>query len=353
MRITEGSMMRNYFSSLNKNLKNLSGSNEKLSSGSKYRRVSDNISQTARALVIREQLNKNEQYQSNIGFAEDELSSAESSLSTINEVLQTAQERVLRGISGSYDDVDRKIIGSEVKSLKEQVLLSINAKFGSRFLFGNSNNSEAPFTEGGDGRLLYNGIDVDQIFKDAATDKLMYPNPSYDSTVAGSVQYLAVPENKDVYIDAGLGVAVSGDNVNTKTAIKLSTSGIEAIGFGMTLDTSGKNVPNNLFNLLNRVAQSFENNDLTGMKAYSDQLTDQKNGLMMSISEIGSRTNFLAQISNRIDNDTLNLQEKQRNLEGVDTALEAINNKVFETSWLVNLQLGSQILPTSIFDFIR
>ena len=210
MRITEGSMMRNYLTSLNKNVKNLSDSNQRLSSGSKYSRVADNISDTSRALVVREQLSRNAQYVDNIEYAGDELSSAESSLTNVNDILKTIMERINRGTSGTLDATDRKVIGNEIDSLKEQVLLSVNAKFGSRYLFGNSNNSDPPFAEGNDGRVLYNGVDVDSIYKDAPTGKLMYKNPDFDASDPDSKQYMEVPENKDVYIDVGLGIAVSG-----------------------------------------------------------------------------------------------------------------------------------------------
>ena len=43
----------------------------------------------------------------------------------------------------------------------------------------------------------------------------------------------------------------------------------------------------------------------------------------------------------------------QKNLEAVSVETEAVNNKSYETAWMVTLQLGSSIIPPSIFDFMK
>jgi flagellin-like hook-associated protein FlgL len=75
--------------------------------------------------------------------------------------------------------------------------------------------------------------------------------------------------------------------------------------------------------------------------------------VMLHVADIGSRTKYISQIKERIDNEIFNLQEKQNNIESIDIEYEVINNKSFEMAWMVNLQLGSKIIPPSIFDFIR
>ena len=112
-----------------------------------------------------------------------------------------------------------------------------------------------------------------------------------------------------------------GDSVNIKTGVKMSTSGIEALGFGVSLEgDNDTKVSNNLMNLLSDIANAFRSNDLTSMEDYSAKLGKQKNNLMLSISDIGSRTNFLSRITQRLENDNLNLTERQSGLESVDPA---------------------------------
>ena len=49
----------------------------------------------------------------------------------------------------------------------------------------------------------------------------------------------------------------------------------------------------------------------------------------------------------------MNLKERQKDLEAVDLAGESINNKAYEAAWMVTLQLGSSLIPPSIFDFMK
>jgi hypothetical protein len=51
--------------------------------------------------------------------------------------------------------------------------------------------------------------------------------------------------------------------------------------------------------------------------------------------------------------DQLQLTEMQSKLEAVDIEYELIQNKSLELTWQVSLQLGTKVLPMSIFDFIR
>jgi flagellar hook-associated protein 3 FlgL len=49
----------------------------------------------------------------------------------------------------------------------------------------------------------------------------------------------------------------------------------------------------------------------------------------------------------------VNLKKRQQSLEGVNLETEAVNNKSYESAWMVTLQLGSSIIPPSIFDFMK
>ncbi|NLM61367.1 MAG: hypothetical protein GX193_04735 [Clostridiales bacterium] len=343
MRITHSSMMRSYISNLRSSISNLAKSNEKLSSMRKYSRASENTSEASRAYVIREQLYKNELYLKNIEDSISALSAAETSLLTINDLIKTVQERSLRGETGTIDEIDRDVIAKEIQNIREQILQSINIKFGTRYLFGSSNNIEAPFSIGTDGKLVYNGTKVADIFRDPVTGKLMSPNPNYDPSDPDSTEYLEVPKNKDIYVDIGLGIVVNDDRIDPKTALKISSSGIDAIGYG----------EDNLFDLLTKIENSFRNNDMSNIDDYLDKLSRHKDNIMLHVTDIGSRVSYMEKSKERIENEIYNLKVKQADIEAIDLEYETINNKSYEMAWMINLQLGSQILPASIFDFLR
>lgn len=343
MRITQSMLTRNYLKSLNNNLSNLAKSNNKLTSGRKFTRMSENVSDGSRALKIREQLYKNEQHLINIRDAEAELSSAESNLLSMNDILQKVQEKVIAGLSDTSSNSKREVLAQEVSSLKEQILQFANAQFADKFLFSGSNNATPPFTADADGKLLYNGRPVDDIYK--KDGEYFYDNAGVETPI---------PQNEDVYIDIGLGIQFSGGKVDPTSAFKVSFSGLDVLGFGK----NAEGFPNNLYNLLNDIENALkppEKEAYDGDKLGSmlNHLKEQNDMLMTNITDIGTRVGFLEKTGERLDSDIANLTELRSNIEAVDDATESMNMKMYEYAWMVTLQFGSKILPQSLMDFLR
>ena len=346
MRVTQSSLTRNYMKNLNRNISNLATSNDRLSSMRKFSRVSENTNAAAQAFTVREQLYKNEQFLNNISDAQGELSAAESNSMTVNKIMQQVGERMVQGINGTNNDEVKAIIGNEIKSLKEQIVQTMNAKFGDKFVFGGSNNSEPPFTVNAAGKLTFNGVVIDDIAVDPSTGK---PGVSDGGTPP---VFTPVPENAQVFVDMGLGLTMTGAQLDTKTAVLVSSSGLDVLGFGKTT-IDGVEFPNNIYDFLTKVETDFLNNDMTDMPAALEQIENISEKLMLQVTDIGTRANFLDQTAERIESDTFNLTAKQDKLESLEIEKEAIYNKSYEMAWMVTLQLGSKILPPSIFDFMR
>ena len=87
MRITQKNLTRAYLSGLNRNISQLSKSNERLSSGKRINKVSDNVTDAQKALKVRNQLRNNEQFVRNIQSIQNEISAQESSAMQMNEIL--------------------------------------------------------------------------------------------------------------------------------------------------------------------------------------------------------------------------------------------------------------------------
>lgn len=73
----------------------------------------------------------------------------------------------------------------------------------------------------------------------------------------------------------------------------------------------------------------------------------------MAISEVGTRQNMVERTKDRLDSGLVHLKESQKNIEAVSLEEESINNKSYMAAWMVTLQLGSNIIPPSVFDFMR
>ena len=83
------------------------------------------------------------------------------------------------------------------------------------------------------------------------------------------------------------------------------------------------------------------------------QLVDLTDQVGMSRTDLGTRMDFLDRTKERLEDDIDNMSEMESKLVSSDPADEAIKMKECEYVWMAVLQLGSQILPSSLLDFMR
>ncbi len=345
VRVTQSMMTRNYMKNLNSAIGNVSRSNQRITSGRKYTRLSENVAEGSKALKVREDIYKSEQYIANIKTAENELSSAESNLKSMTEILQTAQERISKVLNGTISQSDRDVIAKEIRGLQDQILKTANVKYGDKYLFSGTNNANPPFKLNADGSVLYNGFPVNDIFQNATDGKYYVP---------GTPDDILIPQNEKMYVDIGLGIKMSGDNVDPTTAFETSFSGLGVIGFGM----SASGLPNNVIGLLGEMADRLSPKppavyDASEAEKCVNVLKEQTDFVVANMTEIGTRCNFLEKTTERIESDILNMQGLRSQLENPNDAEETMNMKMYEYAWMATLKMGSKIIPMSLMDFIN
>lgn len=327
MRITEKMMSGTYTRNLQRNISKLSSSNLKLTSQRQYNHVSEDPARAARAFAIRDQIARSEEHINTVKNAVGELETADSNITTMNSILNLVYEKATRA-GGAMDQPSMDAIAEQLGGLKKELLETMNAKYGDKFLFSGSGNSDAPFSLDADGKLLFNGKSVD----------------AYDE--ADPDTYF--PENKEIYLDIGFGAFATGFNTS-RAGIKISTSGVDVTGCGK--DDEG--FPNNLYSLIDQIETQLRDGDRNGALDTLGVLKAKQSNLSVATSEIGTRENLLERTQDRLETSLVSLQKSQKNLEAINVEEEAVNNKSYETAWMVTLQLGSNIIPPSIFDFMR
>lgn len=330
MRVTDNSLTNSYLRNLNRNIANFSSSNIKLSSGRNFNHVSEDTAVASKAFVVRDQMDRNESYIRTIDSASSELEAADSSIRTVSSILQTIYEKATKGMGNGVPAEDKALIAEEIGGLKKEIMQTMNTKFGDKFLFSGSANTEPPFSIGPDGKLLFNGVAVDTAT--AATD---------------------FGENKERFLDMGFGMQVNNGIVDAKSVVKVSTSGVDVLGYGSTTDADGTVHSKNIWNLVDDIQKQMESGDWESMGENVSRLKKAQDTLLGTIAEVGTRATLLERTKSRIEGDQINLKASQKQLEAVDLESESINNKSFEMAWMVTLQLGNKIIPSSIFDFMR
>ena len=309
MRITSKNLQRTYLRGLNNNIKNLAESNERLNTGRRFTKLSQNVIDGSRALNVRELLARNQTFVGNAQQMQLQLFSQEDKMMQIQNLVQDAKELMVRGYSDTNSADDKLIIGNQVKSIKDSIVHIINSKSVDRYTFASFRN-EAPITLEGSNVFFYGQNVKDQ-------ENSIFNQGSFKLSVG--------------------------------TKIDVEQSAIDVLGHGV--DAQG--LPNNLILLLDQIANSITTDDKTHRKSFITKMNDQANELLMRISDVGMKTNYLETTLSRLSSEKISLTTQQNNLEAIDFEEEVIFNKTHEMAWQISLQLGTKVLPMSIFDFMR
>jgi len=309
MRITSKNLQRTFLRGLNNNIKNLAESNERLNTGRRFTKLSQNVIDGSRALNVRELLARNQTFVGNAQQMQLQLFSQEDKMMQIQNLVQDAKELMVRGYSDTNSADDKLIIGNQVKSIKDSIVHIINSKSVDRYTFASFRN-EKPITLEGPNVFFYGQNVNDQ-------ENSIFNQGSFKLSVG--------------------------------TMIDVEQSAIDVLGHGV--DAQG--LPNNLLLLLDQIANSIATDDKTHRQSFITKMNDQANDLLMRISDVGMKTNYLETTLSSLSSQKISLTTQQNNLEAIDFEEEVIFNKSHEMAWQISLQLGTKVLPMSIFDFMR
>lgn len=348
MRVAQRTISRNYMKTLNTSLSKRADSLERGSSGLKFAKLSDNVADGSRAMHIQEERYKATKQLGNVEDLLSEMNSVDSNMKSIQEIMQSIQEKTLKGMSENYGQDARDVLAKEIASRKEQILQFANAQFSGKFLFSGTNNSTPPFTAGDDGKLMFNGIKVEDIYQKDGDSRFYYKDAD------GNEQ--EVPHSGDIFADAGLGLKINGDNqADPRTAFQVSFSGLKMLGFGEEITgKDGTKVASNVYDLLTQIENALSPEiNREAMNDLHRQLVDLTDQVGMSRTDLGTRMNFLERNEERLKEDIDNMSEMESNLVSSDPEEEAMKMKECEYVWMAVLQLGSQVLPSSLLDFMR
>lgn len=323
MRLTNNMIMRKYMANLNTSLTTLNNLNEQTSSGMKFSKMSEDPAAALKAFQVRRNLSQITLYKSNVLDIQNSLSDIELSVSNLNNTLSDINAQIIQGRTGTYNASDKIVIAITLKDMQQQILEISNSKFSGKFIFGGPNVTQPPFTLDANSKLLYNGVDVDG------------PGPF---------------ANEPIYVDIGLGLSTdTSGNIIPQSAFNKSHPGSELLGTGK--DTEG--ISNNLYNVVGKIAEMFQNNDLTDIDKYVNKFSKNVEEVMVQYANVGEKSKSLEYLSNRLDTDENNALHKQNNLEAVDLAKSILDFKNQELSYNAALQMGAKILQLSLVDYLR
>lgn len=135
MRITNNMLVSNMLTALGNNESRMMKYQNQLNTGKKIQLPSDDPIVAARALKLRTDVSKIEQYQKNLGDAKSWVDATDTALAQIGDILKRAKELATQAANGTNSPTETGNIGEEMKQLKIQLVHIANTTYSGRYMF--------------------------------------------------------------------------------------------------------------------------------------------------------------------------------------------------------------------------
>lgn len=345
MRVADSTTQRNYLSYLDQAKTNYAETNLRVASGKRFTAISDDVSAGTRVLRVRDDLKKAEVYDSTVKSVNEQLSVTEDAITSINTALQNVHTKILKAQNSTTGTTGKDALANEISAIKGEVLQYLNTRYNNSFVLGGSGSTSAPFTvDSESGALKYNGIEVSKISYDSATGDYTYMDGATKKTV---------PMNSDVYADIGLGLKMTGSDVQSDTAFKISYSGLDVIGVS-TVKTGA--AANNFFDLLTKIEKTMRSDDAGSsdtLGSLDEELVADTDTFAKFLTDVGTKTSYLDTIQTSIETKIDSYETQIKDLMGINDAKEATNQTLNDYVLKAVLSMGSKILPLSLMDYVK
>ena len=412
IRVTQNAMSRLYKNNYNRSLSQMNDISNKILTQRKFTRASENPVGAAKALSIRRAMSDNETYKDNLETAKGIFDTAESLLTTnISPQLITVTTKLNDGANGDKGTDEHNIIATEIESVANEILKTMNSEYAGRKLYGGTNNSSVPFTYDKTTNVVsYNGVPVNSKLETTVTglgtytaipaadlttlsietdvyiddglggyvladatqraDVIAGTTPGYtedttttytfngatvDPTLVDITQANAkfFPGSNPILIDVGLGIKYNADGtVDESTAMDISMSGADIVGNGTDKDGDSQNILQLCFDS----AKALRDGDTVRALELMDKINASKTTLLVNINNLGVKQKSVDFYTDKIDTDDYNLAASQISAEGMsleEQAAAMTEYKSVNAAYNAVLQMGSEVVPTSIFDFMK
>lgn len=384
MRVTNSSYYRNFTNSINDVHGRLNKSMNKVSSGKAYEKASDN------PLAYYEGKKIDNQYQdtlSKLGLitnVKNRLYQQELGARSIQNRLSEAKKKIeyVRSDSNNSDMQIVQTVRDDLLQKQQSMVNDLNAQYQNNYIFGGSDTTPPPFTLSADGRELT----FSHTFAgdDSATKMVMTLTQQTD----GTYQYEFSgtkgnpPANMDSdetldnivkamretgYMDVGYGNISEPDTLlDTNTGglnliTGLSAGAMNAMSDSQAKDEVIKRLNNSPVALVGKAVIASDNyigggsreDFSSALGTVMDTMTDTEHSVSTVYSDLGNKYSLLESTEEKLTTIKLALTEQYKEKLGADP-YEAITEMFsYQQSYNAALRVGSNMMSSSLFDFVK
>lgn len=305
MRVTNRMLINNMINNIGGNLRRMEKYQNRLSTGKKINVPSDDPVVAARALKLRTDVSRLEQYDRNVKDALSWMEITESSLANITDILHRARVLAVQGANGTTTPEDTQKIEEEVKQLKHQLIQVANSTYS--------------------GRYIFSGFKTDQ--------KLLNEDGSFAIEVINDVE-------KIVY------------EVDIGDDIRINLTGGDIFNNGGDATALDPNPPL-MIELFNQFIAALNAGDHSTVGGLLDDIDEHMDNITRVRADVGARYNRLELTENRLSKNIYNFTKLMSENEDIDQAENIMLLKSEENVYQASLAGGARIIQPSLMDFLR
>ena len=318
MRITNNMIIANMVRNISNNQQRENKYQTQLSTGKKISVPSDDPVVAARALKLRTDVAKIEQYKKNISDAQSWLNATDEALASIGKVLQTAREKMVQAANGTNTVEETQAIANEIKQLRTQAIHLSNATYSGRYIFsGFKTDQKVMIDDETDANFGKFAIDVDSATR---KEKIFYE--------------VGVGDNININI-------TGGDLFNSQD------TNVASKGLAVTGETSS------MIKMFDDVIAYMKDGNFEQISLSLDNIDAEIQNVLRVRADIGARQNRMDLTEDRIENDLVNFTETMSLNEDIDIAETIMNLKNEENVYQASLAAGARIIQQSLVDFLH
>lgn len=215
-RITSNMVRRNYHTNLTNTLGGLESARKQVETGRRFAQSYEDPNSAAKAAILERRYARVEDQLNNVQNAQKWQDIQEDVVDDFSSIAkEIAKNYSVQGENGTNKAIEsRDAFAQSLKSMQEQMVVTLNAKYGDTFVLAGNEGKEPAFALNDDGKLTYRGHVVSELNANEEPGKSLL--------------------NEHSYIDLGFGMAMDGGTVSPASAFDTALPGIKLIGYGTT-----------------------------------------------------------------------------------------------------------------------
>lgn len=299
-RVTTQTQMRSAQRNLHENMTHLARLQEQASTLKAINRSSDDPTAAAAAMSVRTEMRAVDQYSSNADNGNDWLTTIESSLSSVSNIMNRVRDLTVQGAnSGAISATAKEAIAIEIEGLKTDLATQANTKFLGRSVFAGNSDAPTAFTP--------------------------------VSSPTGSVTY-----------DFTGGDGSVERRISATSTVRVDADGGAIFGIG----------PESVFGVLDNIVADLRSTETKNVGTHLGALDERMAIMTGQRSDIGARQVQMERAQSTLLEKTGLLNAQRSNIEDADLGQIIIDLKLQEVTYQAALAVTARVLQPTLMDFL-